>query len=111
MQSDVLLFIFYGLPREYLQVDVNRGYDAQLLAAQELYNRGFVYHKERKEWFKRDSNSRNSGNSGNSGTGTVSVKERFDVESWKLEAWNDPIKESELLSVEEIEEVLKKTEQ
>lgn len=82
-----------------------------MLAAQELYNRGFVYHKERKEWFKRDSNSRNGGNSGNSGTGTVSLKERFDVESWKLEAWNDPIKESELLSVEEIEEVLKKTEQ
>ena len=108
MQSDVLLFIFYGLPREYLQVGVNRGSYAQLLAAQELYNRGFVYHKERKEWFKRDSNSRNSGNSG---TGTVSLKERFDVESWKLEAWNDPIKESELLSVEEIEEVLKKTEQ
>ena len=33
------------------------------------------------------------------------------MESWKLEAWNEPIKESELLTVDEIEEVLKKTEQ
>lgn len=78
------------------------------MAAQELYNRGFVYHKERKEWFKRDPNSKNGGNGGNGG---VSCKERFDVESWKLEAWNEPIKESELLTVDEIEEVLKKTEQ
>lgn len=70
-----------------------------------MYNRGFVYHKERKEWFKRDSTSGNSGNNG------VSLKERFDVETWKLEAWNEPIQESEFLSVEEIEEVLKKTEQ
>ena len=67
--------------------------------------------------YGKDQQSRNSSahsgsrTRGNGGNGGVSCKERFDVESWKLEAWNEPIKESELLTVDEIEEVLKKTEQ
>ncbi|RYG51673.1 hypothetical protein EON66_10515, partial [archaeon] len=37
-----LLYIFYGMPRDVLQA----------YAAQELYNREWRYHKERKLWFK-----------------------------------------------------------
>ncbi|XVE59183.1 hypothetical protein DITRI_Ditri05aG0025100 [Diplodiscus trichospermus] len=41
--ADTLFYIFYSLPKD----------EAQLYAANELYNRGWFYHKEHRLWFIR----------------------------------------------------------
>ncbi|XVE79660.1 hypothetical protein DITRI_Ditri14bG0076000 [Diplodiscus trichospermus] len=43
---DTLFYIFYSMPKD----------EAQLYAANELYNRGWFYHKEHRLWFIRVSN-------------------------------------------------------
>lgn len=45
-QLDTLFYIFYSMPKD----------EAQLYAANELYNRGWLYHKEHRLWFTRVSN-------------------------------------------------------
>ncbi|XVF68673.1 hypothetical protein PTKIN_Ptkin11bG0020200 [Pterospermum kingtungense] len=40
---DTLFYIFYSMPKD----------EAQLYAANELYNRGWFYHKEHRKWFIR----------------------------------------------------------
>jgi CCR4-NOT transcription complex subunit 2 len=42
---ETLLYVFYNMPRDQMQV----------LAAKELYNRGWKYHKQLQLWFKSDS--------------------------------------------------------
>ncbi|KAK9280552.1 hypothetical protein L1049_014245 [Liquidambar formosana] len=42
-QPDTLFYIFYSMPRD----------EAQLYAANELYNRGWFYHREHRLWFTR----------------------------------------------------------
>ncbi|KAK4375981.1 hypothetical protein RND71_006658 [Anisodus tanguticus] len=42
-QLDTLFYIFYSMPKD----------EAQLYAANELYNRGWFYHKEHRLWFMR----------------------------------------------------------
>nr|XP_024358004.1 probable NOT transcription complex subunit VIP2 isoform X2 [Physcomitrium patens] len=46
-QDNTLFYIFYSMPRD----------EAQLCAANELLNRGWVFHKELKRWLKRAPNS------------------------------------------------------
>ncbi|TYI12659.1 hypothetical protein ES332_A08G003200v1 [Gossypium tomentosum] len=41
--ADALFYIFYSMPKD----------EAQLYAANELYNRGWFYHKEHRSWFIR----------------------------------------------------------
>lgn len=45
-QLDTLFYIFYSMPKD----------EAQLYAANELYNRGWFYHKEQRAWFMRVAN-------------------------------------------------------
>ncbi|XP_073139462.1 probable NOT transcription complex subunit VIP2 isoform X2 [Henckelia pumila] len=45
-QLDTLFYIFYSMPKD----------EAQLYSANELYNRGWFYHKEQRFWFKRVTN-------------------------------------------------------
>ncbi|VAI63887.1 unnamed protein product [Triticum turgidum subsp. durum] len=45
-QTLILLYIFYSMPKD----------EAQICAANELYNRGWYYHKEARQWFTRISN-------------------------------------------------------
>ncbi|KAJ8563652.1 hypothetical protein K7X08_032104 [Anisodus acutangulus] len=46
LQLDTLFYIFYGMPKD----------EAQLYAANELYNRGWFYHREHRLWFMRVAN-------------------------------------------------------
>ncbi|XP_059315181.1 probable NOT transcription complex subunit VIP2 [Lycium ferocissimum] len=46
LQLDTLFYIFYSMPRD----------EAQLYAANELYNRGWFYHREHRLWFMRVAN-------------------------------------------------------
>ncbi|KAK6142076.1 hypothetical protein DH2020_012178 [Rehmannia glutinosa] len=46
-QLDTLFYIFYSMPKD----------EAQLYAANELYNRGWFYHREHRLWFTRVSNT------------------------------------------------------
>nr|Q52JK6.1 RecName: Full=Probable NOT transcription complex subunit VIP2; AltName: Full=Protein VIRE2 INTERACTING PROTEIN2; Short=NbVIP2 [Nicotiana benthamiana]AAY15746.1 VIP2 [Nicotiana benthamiana] len=45
-QLDTLFYIFYSMPKD----------EAQLYAANELYNRGWFYHREHRLWFMRVAN-------------------------------------------------------
>ncbi|KAK2987722.1 hypothetical protein RJ640_015387 [Escallonia rubra] len=45
-QLDTLFYIFYSMPKD----------EAQLYAANELYNRGWFYHREHRFWFMRAPN-------------------------------------------------------
>ncbi|WOG86733.1 hypothetical protein DCAR_0205951 [Daucus carota subsp. sativus] len=45
-QLDTLFYIFYSMPKE----------EAQLYAANELYHRGWFYHREQRCWFMRAAN-------------------------------------------------------
>ncbi|KAL9262803.1 putative NOT transcription complex subunit VIP2 [Drosera capensis] len=45
-QTDTLFYIFYSMPKD----------EAQLLAANELYDRHWLFHKEQRFWFKRPQN-------------------------------------------------------
>ncbi|KAF7081742.1 hypothetical protein CFC21_085652 [Triticum aestivum] len=45
-QTLILLYIFYSMPKD----------EAQICAANELYNRGWYYHKEARQWFTRITN-------------------------------------------------------
>ncbi|KAM7527848.1 hypothetical protein LguiB_031258 [Lonicera macranthoides] len=45
-QLDTLFYIFYSMPKD----------EAQLYAANELYNRGWFYHREHRWWFMRVAN-------------------------------------------------------
>ncbi|KAL8115683.1 putative NOT transcription complex subunit VIP2 isoform X1 [Apium graveolens] len=45
-QLDTLFYIFYSMPKE----------EAQLYAANELYNRGWFYHREQRFWLMRAAN-------------------------------------------------------
>ncbi|XP_019177549.1 PREDICTED: probable NOT transcription complex subunit VIP2 [Ipomoea nil] len=45
-QLDTLFYIFYSMPKD----------EAQLYAANELYNRGWFYHREHRLWFMRVTN-------------------------------------------------------
>ncbi|KAL2541149.1 NOT2/NOT3/NOT5 family [Abeliophyllum distichum] len=45
-QLDTLFYIFYSMPKD----------EAQLYAANELYNRGWFYHREHRLWFMRNAN-------------------------------------------------------
>ncbi|KAL6912012.1 hypothetical protein ACP4OV_000817 [Aristida adscensionis] len=46
LPTPILFYIFYSMPKD----------EAQLCAANELYNRGWFYHKELRLWFTRNSN-------------------------------------------------------
>ncbi|XP_075503792.1 putative NOT transcription complex subunit VIP2 isoform X1 [Primulina tabacum] len=46
LQLDTLFYIFYSMPKD----------ETQLYSANELYNRGWFYHKEHRLWFKRVTN-------------------------------------------------------
>ncbi|KAG8387770.1 hypothetical protein BUALT_Bualt02G0055800 [Buddleja alternifolia] len=46
-QLDTLFYIFYSMPKD----------EAQLYAANELYNRGWFYHREHRLWFTRVTNT------------------------------------------------------
>ncbi|CAK9169562.1 unnamed protein product [Ilex paraguariensis] len=45
-QLDTLFYIFYSMPKD----------EAQLYASNELYNRGWFYHREHRLWFLRSAN-------------------------------------------------------
>ncbi|XP_022883024.1 probable NOT transcription complex subunit VIP2 isoform X2 [Olea europaea var. sylvestris] len=45
-QLETLFYIFYSMPKD----------EAQLYAANELYNRGWFYHREHRLWFMRNAN-------------------------------------------------------
>ncbi|KAH6766210.1 NOT2 / NOT3 / NOT5 family [Perilla frutescens var. hirtella] len=46
LQLDTLFYVFYSMPKD----------EAQLYAGNELYNRGWFYHRELRVWFTRVSN-------------------------------------------------------
>lgn len=46
-QLNTLFYIFYSMPQD----------EAQLYAANELYNRGWIYHREHRLWFMRVANT------------------------------------------------------
>lgn len=73
--EDTLLYIFYTMP----------GNNAQMLSAQELSSRGWMYHKELKSWFCRAQGSEpTKKNSMEKGSYMF-----FDVNSWESVQKND----------------------
>jgi len=68
--DETLFYIFYSMPREALQD----------LAAQELYNRGWRYHKELKLWLTRDPTAEVTAKTQAYERGTYIY---FDVNTWE----------------------------
>jgi len=84
-QQETLFYIFYSMP----------GDEAQLLAADELANRGWWYHKEMKTWIRRIPN-----------TETTAKSDRFERSSFYVfdpTVWDITVKEGFGLSYDALE--------
>lgn len=83
-QLETLFYIFYSLPKDLLQA----------LAAVELHNRSWRYHKTLKLWFTGAPGSGNSGSNGNNGNNGNNEGNRgayiyFDISSWERRPFHD----------------------
>ncbi|KAK8821139.1 hypothetical protein WA538_005768, partial [Blastocystis sp. DL] len=86
----LLLYIFYTMPRDALQ----------LYAAQELYQRDFVFHKLNKRWYRKEKTSANYA--------VYNCGEVFLLENWSFAPCKEVFRISELLSLNDINEFIKK---
>ena len=71
-----------------------------MLAAQELYSREFVYHKSKKIWYRKEKTSANYA--------VINCGEVFVPSSWSFTTCSEVFKINELLSVNELNEFIKK---
>lgn len=99
----MLLFLFYAKPGDCLQVLAAVGRDDQVLAAQTLVNRGLVFHKPSRTWYRRESSGGNYG--------TIACREKFQVSSWAFVPCSENVKMMEVLSPGEVNDCLKQLSQ
>ena len=82
---------------------LHRMYFDQVLAAQTLVNRGLVFHKPSRTWYRRESSGGNYG--------TIACREKFQVSSWAFVPCSENVKMMEVLSPGEVNDCLKQLSQ
>ena len=77
--------------------------DVQVLAAQALLDRGLLFHKPSRTWYKKDSNS--------GSYGIIACREKFQTSSWSFVPCSENVKMMDILTLNEVNECLKQLSQ
>ena len=72
----------------------------QLLSCQFLYDRGLIYHKTARVWYKKDPNG--------AGYGIIACKEKFELSSWSFVPCAETLMLTDVLTAGEVNEFIKK---